>query len=292
MSFISLTISVILLSNAIFPVAKAQTLSVPGLQVGTNIFFFYEGKDLARVTLSIEDNIGKSLHFELRHNEGCKGDPPQLLFNTKENGVYGTPRDLVDVTEIRNGATNFWIITAEENGYLIEQPSSSISHTFAYRSPHQLSDISKVKLYANQGCGESKNFEGWLLAGYEFSSFSKFEIQGNRLLEYNGRSSLAYFDLSDYHYFMIDKTLTGLTSTVRGDSGWLNNFCAVDSPTPLTEKTIYGIILEYSAEENEYSLTLSIDDAVKKTCKVTIEGSPVGRMYLHLLNILKFNVEE
>ena len=295
MSFISLAISVLLLWNAIPPVAKAETLNVPGLQVGSEIFFMYFGTDLARVTLSIEDDIGESLHFELRHNEGCKGDPPQLLFNsfTEENGVHGTPRDLVDVTEIRTGLINIWTITAEEEGYLIEQMGSSkFSHTFAYRPPHQLSDIRKVKLYADQGCGESKNFEGLMVLAHEFSSFSKIEIQGNRLLEFFGHS-LAYFDLPGHHNFQIDTTFTGLTSTVKGNRR-VEHFCTVDSPTPLSEKTIYGIILEYSAEESEYSLTLSIDDAVKNTCKIAIEGggSPEGIVYSHLLNFMKFNVEE
>ena len=106
----------------------------------------------------------KWLHFALHHNEGCKDNSPQLVFNTKTNGKFDTP-EIENVTEILNGYSYkyTWSVSAEEDGYLIEQYRTSFSYKFKYRSLHQLSDVEVVKLYALSGCGGSTDVspESW-----------------------------------------------------------------------------------------------------------------------------------
>ena len=120
-----------------------DSVSVPGLSVGSRIRFMYTGHDFDRVTLSVVDSIGKSLHLSMRHNFKCKGKAPDILFNTKTNGMFGkSVRDFVDAPELRSGL--WWTVTAQETGWLIEQEDIGFSHTYEYHPSHQLSDISGI----------------------------------------------------------------------------------------------------------------------------------------------------
>ena len=124
--------------------------------VGSRIVFTYKGNDRSRVTLSIEDTIGKILHFDLRHNKECKGNPPQILFNTYTDGKFDENEVISELPWLDQG--NYWFITAEEDGFLIEgrggpRYEEKYSHKFRYISPHKLSDIRKIWMYADEGCG-------------------------------------------------------------------------------------------------------------------------------------------
>ena len=256
--------------------------------MGSIIHFFFFGTDLARVTLSVEDDIGKSLHFEMRLNEGCKGDPPQLLFNTKENGVFGKG-EAVDI-ELAYPYISF-DVSLKQDGYLIE--TYDFSHTFAYRPPHQLSEIRKVKLYTDQGCSENAHFLASSLSlKHKFTnSFSKIEIQGTFNSQESNVKTLAtfHFTYNKIGPISIEKGFNYLIAFYKA-----NYFCTLIFPTQLPPNPIYGIILEYSAEENEYELTISIDDEVKSGCKKSlrwVEPSE-GEVTILLDNITKFNIEQ
>ena len=170
-------------SKAVIHSSK-PVIEVPGLLIGSRIAFTYNGTDLSRVTLSIEDTIGKILHFALRPNEGCKGNPPEILFNTYTDGKFDKST-IINLPWLDEG--NYWFITAEEDGFLIEGRGGPMyeekySHKFSYISPHKLSDIRKIRMYAGKGCGVGKtNFVGYLhLSQIIPKGFTKVLFEGVR----------------------------------------------------------------------------------------------------------------
>ncbi len=131
-----------------------KRLSVPRFEVGWALVFLYTGNGLSRVTLSIEDSIGKSLDMQLRHNEGCTGNPPQLLLNTETNGRVDT--EIVEFPKLRSSL--WWTVTAQETGWLIEQLDTRFSRTFNYHPSHQLSDVSTIEIRDEEGCEVDTGF--------------------------------------------------------------------------------------------------------------------------------------
>ena len=151
-------------SRASYISSSNPIIEVPGLLIGSQISFTHSGNDLSRVTLSIDDSIGKILHFELRINEGCKGNSPGILMNTNTNGEFDENIVTNKLPWLKE--QNNWYVTAEEDGFLIEgegkNADEQYSYKFPYISPHELSDIHRIRFYAAKGCGEETNFIGYV----------------------------------------------------------------------------------------------------------------------------------
>ena len=146
--------------NAEASYCNRKRMSVPGgITVGTQMEFWYNGNDLGVVTLSIKDSIGESLHVEIRHNEKCQGNQPQILMTTKTNGLL----DEGQVWDVSPGLVGnlFWTVTAQETGFLLKQEALEIYFTLKYHPSHQLSDVSLLQVSADKGCGVKYTaFEG------------------------------------------------------------------------------------------------------------------------------------
>ena len=260
-----------------------------GLNEGVQIPFYYYGSNLARVTLSIEDSIGKGLHFELRHNEKCKGNPPELRLNTYENGKYGK-REVVKLTEIEDGST--WTVTVQKEGYFIEQPELGVSYLFAYRPPHKLSDITKVKLYADDGCGSEKDFSGVLKLYQEFPEFSKIEVVGSNSDMRSGNAVYVKFSESSIYRVLLYAFNRKLYAKVysEGNTRYGTKVCYKRLSTSVTPATKLGMVLEY--HDDTYWLTLSAGDQ-ESTCnwKAAWIKSLKGSVKTYLKDVSEFKVE-
>ena len=141
-------------TRASYIISSKPLILVPGLLVGSRISFTYTGTEFSRVILSVDDSIGKILQLALRINEGCKGNPPIVLMNTYTNGKFDKNTVTNELPWLKE--RNTWYVTAEEDGFLIEgegKNDEQYSYKFPYTSPHKLSDIRKIKMYATKGCG-------------------------------------------------------------------------------------------------------------------------------------------
>ena len=170
-------------SKASYISSSNPVIEVPGLLIGSQISFKYTGNELSRVTLSIDDSIGKILHFELRINEGCKGNSPGILMNTNTNGEFDENIVTNELPWLKE--QNNWYVTAEEDGFLIEgegkNDDEQYSYKFPYISPHELSDVHRIRLYAARGCGEETNFIGYVELSQKIPrGFTKVLFEGEK----------------------------------------------------------------------------------------------------------------
>ena len=219
--------------------------------------------------------------MELRHNEGCKGKPPQLLFNTKTNGRFDSGREIVDVAELPARAE--WTVTAQETGWLIEQKEVGISHTFNYHPSHQLSDISVVRLYAaREGCGvDDTGFMGEVSIEQKVPEFSKITVQA-------GCSNRLY---STGIVFSIDNVYSGVslydtTVIYFGPGGVFGNFILDD---PVTEDTTVTAVLEH-IEGDQYQFSGIVGDKTFNTL-LTQTGKDGWVKFHYFSDIQKIEIE-
>ena len=235
-----------------------EILQVPGLKVGDSILFVYTGNDLSRVTLSVEDGTGsKGLHLEFRHNEGCKGNPPQLLFTTKTNGKFDSiNRKIVNLKELGNFM--MWNVTASTDGYLIHQLfNEEVSYKFDYHSPHKLSDVNTIRLYAHPGCGEeSSKFNSFLVFVHTVEKFSKITIRARRMDD-NGFPAIELRNAdmnTGYVEFMVEEKKI-----------WIDTGAAEKAKTelhnPLTPETYVDFTVQH-IDGDQYKVIASVDDQV------------------------------
>ncbi len=187
--------------------------------------------------------------MELRHNERCKGKPPQLLFTTKTKGRWDRGQ-FGDVAELPIRAE--WTVTAQETGWLIEQKEFGISHTFNYRRSHQLSDIYRVRLYAHKGCGvDDTGFTGEVSIAQKVPEFSKITVQAgcsNQLY-----STGIFFSIDNVHSGV---SLYGTTVIYFGPGGVYGKFVLDD---PVTEDTTVTAVLEH-IEGDQYQFSGIVGD--------------------------------
>ena len=149
---------------------------ISGLTTGSSMFFkIKDYTGFNKFTLSVEDSIGKGLHFEIRNL--CENEKPNLIFNTKTNGAFDSAQRYYPSTNPIEGS---WVITAEMTGYLIEhQTSGEGPYTFPYRSPHQLSDINKIQLYSKSCSEASLDFQPTMALRQLVYKFQRITIEAS-----------------------------------------------------------------------------------------------------------------
>ncbi len=242
--------------------------NVPGLVPGAyfKVLVRNLSANLKRITLSVEDLNGKSLHIELRYNNTCKiTDSPTILFNSKTEGKFD--RAIIEQAPfLWDSHYNVWNLTAEETQYkFVDIKSNNLSTTFPYRPGHPLSDIKAIKVYG-AGCGPD-NFDYDILAKFVYPVPSKFKTITikNRALDFTFSTTknriTIQFDSGFLFSYAVYDDDNIMYHNYKSDSKLLR----YDSDTPFSLESDYEITIEdisYGSEEvvHSYTVTISVDN--------------------------------
>ena len=246
-----------------------DSVSVPGLTVGSRIRFMYTGHDFDRVTLSVEDSIGMSLHLSMRHNFKCQGNAPKVIFNTKNNGNFVNSVH-VDAPELRSGL--WWTVTAQITGWLIEQEDVGFSHTYNYY--FQPSGLTGITLNPVNACGvDDTEFDGEIQFEQLLPQFSKLTIQAScissldesmisfgRILPTSSAHAMAQILQSEDRLYV---------RNVKTDHEFFRPY-----PGPVTEDTTLTVVLQPFFEGNMFQIKATF--GAGKKVKVVVGFVGIG----------------
>ena len=280
------------------PPSLKPAVEVQGLKVGDVIKIQYLGVGISQVTLSVEDDIGKGLHMEARHNVNCDGNEEnqKVILNTRTNGMFdiNPQRERFPGAEdIQDLRPQYWSVTAEKDSYKIEHLKKIhrefqviATYTFPYRPPHVLENVKVIKLYAKPSCGDTDFFYGELkLEVPAPSDVSKVSVElGGGMIGYDhpkvffkfGNGPKALFDINEvylhfmYHEYRYSK-LIKLTQ-------------------PFTPKTKVYVTLE-RLPNNVYQYTMEADGQQYRNTYTAASSDQLTALEIKAKNIIKFDFE-
>lgn len=267
-------------------------IKLAGIMTGTIIKFEYFGKyfGFGTVVFSMKDKYGSGLQIQLNHRtSSCEFKFPKTIsFNTVTNGRLGTSEDVeVNMIETTYWNGNFpfattdamigWEVTAEEDGFNIIQKdyfdrtdTPIVSHFFKYRSPHQLSDITEVKVEETKVCQSGR----W----HAFINFEQKVIPDFKTLKFEGTDAVqdswcnphrASFGSVDFYstriiLYAFNKQ-SRMSAKLRAPSIPVDlEICAGN--TYISSKTKMGVTIQHISNVT-YEITLSANGSPLNTCE-------------------------
>ena len=272
-----------------------NVIKVPGLEVGSWIDVIYFAKDVSRAVLSVEDSIGKGLHLEVRYNEGCSGKEPEIVFNTKTNGIFDE-REVISAPDLLQKHWYGWItVVAEENAYAIDILDGYKLHNFKCRSPHELSDVKKIALYKVKECSEDYKFNGFMRFGKIFSDFCKVKRITVRTRGFDFSSSYDTAMIRVLHRGIDDQSFKPIVLADVSLDGAVKFTLKQEAPTynfkkPLVDTTEISYQLDHNG--SQYVVTIQANDEIVKHEFTLLENEGSAKLYIyHYKEILELESE-